>query len=224
MKLLVAGDSFTYGHNLKDRHLNSWPNVLIKRLGYQLIDRSKPGVSNQYIINEVIETIQNESVENVIVGFTDIARYELYQHNNKIQVVPTRNVSQNDAVNEYNQLYLKNFYNELYLLKNFINQIVMLEALLKGRNINYVFFNAFGNRKLLIENYNKINLKHLDSKTFIGWPYDDMNSLTENFNRLPCGHPDIDAHIFWADILYDFLNDKEQFKSKFEKLTGRQYQ
>jgi hypothetical protein len=224
MTLLVAGDSFTYGHNLKDRHLNSWPNLLAKRLGYRLIDKSKPGVSNQYIINTVLETVQTQNIENVIIGFTDIARYELFQNTDTVQVVPNRKVIQNDVVEQYDRLYLKNFYNELYLLKNFINQVTMLEALLKSKKINYILFNAFGNRKILIENYKKINLNLLSSKTFVGWPYDDMNTLTEKFKRLPCGHPDIEAHIFWADMLYDFLNDKAQFKFKFKKLTGRDYQ
>ena len=224
MKLLVAGDSFTYGHNLKDRHLNSWPNKLIKRLGYQLIDKSKPGVSNQYIIRSVMDTLHNQKVENVIIGFTDIARYELFQNNDAVQVVPNRKITQNDAVAQYDQLYLKNFYNELYLLKNFINQVAMLETFLQVRKINYIFFNAFGNRNILIENHNKVDLDVLSSKTFLGWPYDDMNSLTENFDRLPCGHPDVEAHTFWADMLYDFMNDKTQFQFKFKKLTGRDYQ
>lgn len=224
MKLLVAGDSFTYGHNLKDRHLNSWPNVLIKRLGYQLIDNSKPGVSNQYIINSVLDTLQKEKIENVIIGFTDISRYELFQNNDTVQVVPNRKIVQTDVVEQYDQLYLKNFYNELYLLKNFINQVMMLESFLKIKKINYVFFNAFGNRKILLRNYKEVKLDSLTSTTFLGWPYDDMNTLTENFDRLPCGHPNIDAHIFWADMLYDFLNDKKSFEFKFKKLTGRNYQ
>jgi hypothetical protein len=224
MKLLVAGDSFTYGHNLKDRHLNSWPNQLNKRLGYQLIDKSKPGVSNQYIITTVMETLHTQNIENVIIGFTDVARYELFQNNDMVQIVPNRKIIQNDEVERYNQLYFKNFYNELYLVRNFINQVAMLESFLKVKKINYTFFNAFGNRNILIENYKKINLNVLSSKTFLGWPYDDMNNLTENFDRLPCGHPDVKAHEFWADILYDFLNNKEQFKFKFQKLTGRQYQ
>ena len=224
MKLLVAGDSFTYGHNLKDRHLNSWPNVLNKRLGYQLIDKSKPGVSNQYIIDAVLETVQTQTVENIIIGFTDISRYELFQDNDTVQIIPNRKIVQNEAVEQYDQLYLKNFYNELYLLKKFINQVTMLEAFLKSKKINYIFFNAFGNRKILLENYRKVNIELLSSKTFLGWPYDDMNTLTENFDRLPCGHPDAEAHEFWADIIYDFLNDKELFKFKFKQLTGRQYQ
>ena len=224
MKLLVAGDSFTYGHNLKDRHLNSWPNVLTKRLGYQLIDKSKPGVSNQYIITSIIETLHNQNIENVIIGFTDISRYELFQNDTAIQVVPNRKIIQNDAVDQYDQLYLKNFYNELFLLKNFINQVSMLEAFLKNKKIKYTFFNAFGNRNVLIKNHNKVNLDMLNSKTFLGWPYDDMNSLTESFDRLDCGHPDIEAHEFWADMLYDFWNDKISFEFKFKKLTGRDYQ
>jgi hypothetical protein len=224
MKLLVAGDSFTYGHNLKDRHLNSWPNQLVKRLGHQLIDKSRPGVSNQYVITQVMETLHTQNIENVIIGFTDVARYELFQNNDTLQVVPNRKIIQNYEVEQYNKLYLKHFYNEIHLLRNFINQIVMLEAFLKGKKINYVFFNAFGNRNILIENHKKINLNMLSSKTFLGWPYDDMNSLTENFDRLPCGHPDVKAHTFWADMLYDFLNDKKQFEIKFKTLTGRAYQ
>ena len=224
MKLLVAGDSFTYGHNLKDRHLNSWPNKLNGRLGYELIDKSKPGVSNQYIIRSVMDTLHSQEVENVIIGFTDIARYELFQNNDVLQVVPNRKIVQNDAVAQHNQIYLKNFYNELYLLKNFVYEVVMLEAFLQARKIRYIFFNAFGNRNILIENHNKVNLDVLSSKTFLGWPYDDMNSLTENFDRLPCGHPDVEAHTFWADMLYDFMNDKTQFQFKFKKLTGRNYQ
>lgn len=224
MNLLVAGDSFTYGYNLKDRNLNSWPNVLSRRLGCQLIDKSKPGVSNQYIINTVLETLETQIVENVIIGFTDVARYELFQNGVAVQVVPNRKVIQNKTVEQYDEIYLKNFYNELYLLKNFINQVAMLESFLKVKKIKYTFFNAFGNRKILIEYHKKINLNLLNSNTFLGWPYDDMNALTENFNRLPCGHPDIEAHSFWADMLYDFWNDKILFGDKFKKLTGRQYQ
>jgi hypothetical protein len=224
MKLLVAGDSFTYGHNLKDRHLNSWPNVLSKRLGYQLIDKSSPGVSNQYIINTVLETLREQEVNNVIIGFTDISRYELFQNNSKVQVIPNKRIVQNPEVDEYDNLYLRNFYNEEYVLKNFIAQVMMLEAFLKTKKINYILFNAFGNRKVLIEHHKKVGIDLLDSTTFLGWPYDDMNTLTENFDRLPCGHPDVEAHSFWADMLYDFLNDKVQFKFKFKKLTGRNYQ
>lgn len=224
MNLLVAGDSFTHGHNLKDRHLNSWPNVLTKRLGYQLIDTSKPGVGNDLIINSVIGETQAQKIDSVIIGFTDIARYELAQGDDVIQLVPNRRIVQNPIVEEYDKLYTKNFYNELYLLRKFINQVVMLEGYLKSKKIKYYFFNAFGNRKILLENYNKVNIKSINPDTFIGWPYDDMNTLTENFERLPCGHPGVEAHKFWADMLYDFWNNRASFLFKFKKLTGRQYQ
>ena len=50
MKIYVSGDSFTYGDELKDRTVSSWPNLLAKKLNAEMVDTSMSGSSNERIL------------------------------------------------------------------------------------------------------------------------------------------------------------------------------
>jgi hypothetical protein len=81
MKRLIAfGDSYTYGHGLedcwvKDEFKNdtytvgnvysqySWPSLVAKTLGYELVNNSEPGLSNLGMLHKLLNTMfTNNSV------------------------------------------------------------------------------------------------------------------------------------------------------------------
>ncbi len=55
MKLLYTnGDSFTYGSELENQ-TSTWPVLLAKMIGYELVNDAQPGASNDYIVRRTVE-------------------------------------------------------------------------------------------------------------------------------------------------------------------------
>ena len=221
-RLLTAGDSFTYGFNLPDRNVNKWPAVLANKLSCKLLDVSNEGVSNDYIIRKVKENI-NKDIGIAIIGFTSVARTEIFFNDEYVQILPGSKFRDQKLV-DYHQNYYNKEFNEVESLEIFVKSVKTLERDFIDREIDYYFFCSFGNRQIIASNENSRRLENvMSSDRFIGWPYHDMTTMLYGQEKLSCGHPGKQAHVFWANLLYDFIKDSISFKKSFKKITGKEY-
>lgn len=56
--LLVSGSSFSFEHqDSEEVEITKWPSILSKKMDLQLINKSKPGASNSYIFDHLMENI-----------------------------------------------------------------------------------------------------------------------------------------------------------------------
>ena len=54
MKIVAAGDSFTYGEELADLQ-NAWPYVLGKKISAEVVNLGRPACSNDKIFRLIFE-------------------------------------------------------------------------------------------------------------------------------------------------------------------------
>ena len=77
MRLYTVGDSFTYGQELSNPSEQSWPHVLGKMLGYTVDNHARPGASNDYIVRQTVEYLEQNQPDLVIIGWTIEDRIEI---------------------------------------------------------------------------------------------------------------------------------------------------
>lgn len=94
-KLWVFGDSFTFGDGCRSdkgildgdleyynqfvsKNYDLWPNLLAKKVGYELENLSKSGASNDFIFDSIINSIENiKSEDTIIISKTFSQRFDI---------------------------------------------------------------------------------------------------------------------------------------------------
>jgi len=149
MKLYTIGDSWTYGDELVNPKKDSWPSVLSKDLGCELINEAAPASSNDWMFRKTIEWVctQNDVSDTlIIVGWSEPNRRE---ENYQFLIY---------GKTLWRKLMKYFFNNELAHYKS-ICYMVALQEFLKSRNIKYLFFqpwyDIFGSENKLQESRDK---------------------------------------------------------------------
>jgi lysophospholipase L1-like esterase len=104
-KLIVIGDSFTWGDECKSDcgyeyeskypmgDENMWPNLLSSNLNLPLINYSKPGGSNQMVLRYLTQSMESlNQGDFVIVGLTSPDRFELPYKNEMLRLIPNKHM------------------------------------------------------------------------------------------------------------------------------------
>ena len=231
--LYTVGDSWTYGDDLKNPQVESYPYLLSKRIGCDLINDGRNFAGNDWIFRKSVKFIASNEIENIhtfIVGWSNHCRREenfkfFYGGSPEIEKVFRSRDSQYDLVKEkvgsLSKVVLRNkflgddddtskmisklLYNkELSIIKT-LTYIVSLQELLKSKKINYVFFFPWYDMNLEKKNINDIYL-HIDKDYCIG-PTIGSHKIPTDGNR----HPNKKEHEWMSDKLYDFIGDKYGF-------------
>ena len=122
MKLYFNGCSFVYGGELDNPERDSFPNVLQRKIGCEILDDSENGISNQRILRTTLSRDLSDCF--VIIGWTSLFRYEYFEDGW-------------ETVYTQNQVpYLK----VEWFIMNFINQVLAVQNYLKYNNIPFFFF------------------------------------------------------------------------------------
>lgn len=150
--ILTNGDSWTEGYYLSDV-AHAWPNVLSKLTNSTVKNLARGGGSNNRIFRTTIkELCTNSEITTLIIGWTDIARFELpLRHGDYIRIygreasVEDRSYVDQMSTSEESiyQFYAKHLFNEFLNLQNLLTYIVTLQDLCKGKNIKFLNFLAF---------------------------------------------------------------------------------
>ncbi len=202
MKLLVVGDSFTYGEELSDLN-NAWPYLLGNKLGFTVNNLAKPGSGNTRLIRHAVEQINNYDL--IIIAWSHFARTELADENGfydiwpGCSILPHKEFSswRNEVINYYSK-----HHNDQYLYNQYLINIILIQQYLKFNNKKYIMLDTFGNN-----NYRKNNtvVDQIDPTYYIGWPTTTMMEWTYKTPQGPNGHFLEQGHEIVADKIYEHI-------------------
>lgn len=205
-RLIASGCSFTAGYGLADPDTESWPAVLGKLLGCEVINLAEPGAGNTYIINKIMDfKLSNPGEDDlVIIGWSHWGRYDFCEPWGKIV-----HLAHNSRMHQdFRDHLFRLFYNETYLYKKYLNTVLLAQSWLKEEANGYLMFEALSGMhtgEYMADPVNRALAKKVDRKNFLGFAIKNMDNLTDSDQRLPDGHPNAVAHAQMARVLHDHL-------------------
>ena len=212
MKLYFNGCSLTYGDDLDDKSL-AWPSLLAKHYKSEhWFNDSISGGSNDRIVFNTVQNIEN--FDKFYIAWTYITRFTRYCSADNGEV--NFNVNGTHALLEnmyeykqYAKLHYSHWYSELYALKCWLQQTVLLQSLFKQHNKAYkmiylvdndlgAFVNSrdsFQTKMQKFESFNNLSDDILDKE------YNDIIRLVNSI--------DVDNCINWnqKDINIDHVSE-----------------
>lgn len=150
MRIYANGCSFTYGFELINPSVSSWPALVADKLNSTIVNDAVSGSSNYSIVYRTIKNINND-YDLYLIAWTDYSRFTFYKSDNnyetnfnvhlKTEFEPLKNCSE---FRDMGRMLYKHWYNELYAFKLWLQQIIQLQSLLKNKN--YLMINTMPNR------------------------------------------------------------------------------
>jgi hypothetical protein len=218
MKILLNGDSNMCGEELEDRSLGIAPQ-LCNLLGYEGINLSLSGSSNDRIYDTTMDYIKNNPAPDLIViGWSEYARVQWFltdQGYPEWLEINNLGVGKREPPAEYN-LRLQhwhqtadNFEYRLGLTLYWHQRIYNLHKYLEYLKIPHVFFNAFHDFKV-----NQIEFQ-LDWNNKFMNPYDQDNTYVQwctkqGYQEITPGwyHYEPAGQRAWAEKLHAYIKDQ----------------
>jgi len=156
MKLYFNGCSFTYGNELKDPQKNSWPVLVASSINADFTNDSVNGGTNDRIMYKTILNFRH--YDYFFIAWTYYERFTEYNpidnfeinFNSALNMDPSLHYSDDLKLNrwkyqEYGKLFYKYWFNELYELKKWLQQIILLQAFFQGHDKKYLMLNTANN-------------------------------------------------------------------------------
>ena len=163
-KFYFVGDSTTYGQDLLDhqRETVSYPALVSKHHAAECVNDAIIGSSNNRTISQVLQNIGK--YDKIYILFTFTNRFTLYDPKNWYPVnfnelLSSSNYQNIDYYKNFGRYYYGFWSSPLFEFKDFLEQIVMLQAILEQKNQSYLM--RFGSTaiwsKLICEEKDFIN-------------------------------------------------------------------
>lgn len=219
MKILVLGDSTTFGAELSDLppiqcfgkygddlidsqgnlyHSKpsslAYPSLLGEKFNCEISNESIIGGSNDRIFRLAITRTANEHWDLVICAWTSLERFDLTDGHKDIAV---------SMINpwEYNWVkeYIKHHWDPIRQDYNFIVKLLALQSYFKQKNQRYVYVNS---SNINIHDHKLWN--EIDNNKWISWKT-DFYSWTADYPKGPSGHVLEQGHAIIADIIFDAI-------------------
>lgn len=231
MKILVAvGCSHTHGSMIDgvngSSHYgvrNGFPGMIAKENGYELINISKPGGSNQYIHRMTCKYLNyhlNPKAEYLfLLGWTSVDRIELryedsttYKHITRGDHIDYKNVpfTANSDKKVFHSPEIKEMldytpllFSSTQLIDSWASYVIALQNIFKHKGINYYMHNTC--MELRKTKNNITLLENIDLTRYYS-PFKEQDSLVHHNLRkdlfmTPCWHFREDGHREWASVL-----------------------
>jgi hypothetical protein len=239
MRIYACGCSLTYGTELTNPSESSWPALLAKKLNAELVNASQGGSSNQRILYQTIKHLQH-NYDLYLIAWSEYSRYTFYKSNNNHAVGffnigsehPTH--GKDKSYRDMGKLLYKEWYNELFAFKLWLQQIIQLQKILE--NSNYVMINSFQNeldnwlssKEQFIEktkhliNFDLMNddqifdehkeiqyyISVIDKTKFYRWNDFHITQLCSEFKYGPGHHILEEGHEHLANLIYQHICSK----------------
>ena len=160
MKLYFNGCSFVYGGELDNPERDSFPNVLQRKIGCEILDDSENGISNQRILRTTLSRDLKDYM--AIIGFTSLYRTEYISKNGTwAKLNPSRKIRKEHE--DFSMI------KDEWLLMNFINQALVFPIHFKYNNIPFFFFLSFANNMDERERVLKYWTEYKENKPMSEW-------------------------------------------------------
>lgn len=235
-RLIVFGDSNTYGANLNDADNvtfkvpsnKTWGNHVATNLGIPLVNKAIPGSGNdsmqrlflEYICQEIPVYDDNERFkvfyehgDGVIFCFTYLERIEIYNKDTKNFHRILVNGRPQDQKLKDSMIYIWSKESEFILQRKLLHTIYQIGEICKNKNIPLLITHVaktFELGNIENESFNS----SLISKINVPWIKDGMiNFLNEYHDKtnitvqLPCHHPNDLGHKLWGERITKYIKD-----------------
>ena len=209
MLLYTLGDSFTYGEELPDPSKQGWATLVSEQLGYDLINRGRPGCGNNYMIKTAMKEVPKLKPDLVIVAWTSCGRMEFSDRFSVYDIWPgcQRRFEKPHPHRDTLIKYITSWNNDMHQYRGWLRSVALLQDFFKLRNINYRFLNTFDNHVLNVRyaKHSKDYIDLIDTDKFIGWPDTSMMEWMGDCAKGPGGHPLELGHQRIADVVVNAL-------------------
>lgn len=148
MKLYFNGCSHTWGDDLSNPNIQSWPAVLSQTLGVEFLNDSVSGGTNDRIVYRTIKHI--DQFDKFYIAWTYTSRFTRYRSDNNHDVNFNVHLKHNlyghdPDFKNYGMIHYRIWSNQLYEFKLWLQTIILLQSLFKVKNKPYVMLNADNN-------------------------------------------------------------------------------
>ena len=207
MKILAIGDSFTYGEELPDLEL-AWPCVLAKQLNSTVTNLGQPASGNTRMVRTAIEHSINYDL--VIIAWSRYTRIETSDELGTYDLWPGCSSLPHRKSMPYREeliRYITLHHNDEYLYKQYLVNIVLLQAFFKNNGIKYLMLDSFGNNNGTVHFRNNCPelVRQIDSSYYLGWPTESMMEWTYGSPKGPGGDFLEEGHLKVANKLYEYI-------------------
>lgn len=234
-RLVVFGDSNTYGHNMYDADNiyfkvpsnKTWANQVASSLGIPLVNKAIPGSGNdsiqrlflEYICQEIpiyddIERFSTfyEPGDGIIICFSFLERMEIYDKENNKYHRMIANSKLPDQKLKDSLHYIWAMEPKFILQRKLLHMIYQIVEICKNKNIPLLIthvLNTFDGGYIENENLNS----SLKSKINVSWIKEGIINFLREYNRktgatvqLPCHHPNELGHKLWGERVIKYIN------------------
>lgn len=209
-KIFAYGDSFVVGTGVDPSA--SWISLLGKRLGVDTVNRGVSGGSNKLSINILfadLKDIVDTRDHLVIFSWTSMLRSTFY-YKNQWQNIQLGHYYEDVDIRNRVDNYYNTIYNDYEGYTEFYQQQIMIDSLLKSKNINYVFVNSFSDSPVDINCF-KQEQEYFEQfinrdKYILG--KDSIFNVVCNQQRMVCNdgfHPSEQGHEWMTDKTISYL-------------------
>jgi hypothetical protein len=215
MRLYFNGCSHTWGDDLADPSTTAWPAVLSRNLNAEFLNDSSSGGTNDRIIYRTINNINQ--FDKFYIAWTYTTRFTRYRSDNNHDVnfnphlVHSLYGNDSNFIN-YGKMHYQTWHNELYAVKLWLQNIIMLQRLFETERKPYVMINSNNNHldrwlsgrndfnnnvkslvcfdqmdnDILLQEHHEIQqlISLIDTTHFIGW---NIWCLTDELDHYPVG-------------------------------------
>lgn len=226
--LYAVGDSFTFGQELiKDEarpkyyeqteveRQRCYIGLLAKKLNVEQINAARPGGSNQFMYRRMLTDVSDLLTKYspneifVMVGFTYVGRREFFKTNgNVFDFLPNWEPSSPDPGYDLWHLLTRDFSSDYADFAFDQMMLLGVQNFLRVNNIPFLLSWSLRHDSLSKTEATIIPETIIKQRCLLNRWYDQsfMNfTFLNKFPRGPGGHPLDEAHIAWADLLYDYI-------------------
>lgn len=218
MRILVVGDSLSYGSELPDmpRYLglhgntdhatgsdhppsqHAWPSLIGKRLNIDVDNLSIAGGSNDRIFRLAVSQSLRQSYHTVICAWTSIDRFDFSWQGKDLPLTAGVRV---DVQFPWFKSYLVDHHDELKSQQRWLTQLLSLQALFKQHQQKYLFVKSCG---FHINKSFQYLVDKIDDTHCVDWQHDMMHWCSE-LPQGPQGHFLEQGHELVADRLIEHM-------------------
>jgi hypothetical protein len=209
-KIFAYGDSFVVGTGVDPSA--SWISLLGKKLDVDVINRGISGGSNKLSINILFADLKNiiDTKDHLVIfSWTSMLRSAFY-YKNQWQNIQLGHYYEDVGIRNRVDDYYKTIYNDYEGYTEFYQQQIMIDSLLKSKNINYVFVNSFSDSPFDVNCFKEEQEyfeQFIDRNKYI-LGKDSIFNVVCNQQRMVCNdgfHPSEQGHKWMADKTIAYL-------------------
>lgn len=223
MRFYFNGCSHTYGDDLEEPEKVAWPVLVANHYNVEFLNDAMSGGTNDRIVQRTLKYIND--YDKFYIAWTSISRFSHHCSDANSIVNFNANLvnafySGHERFDTYGTLYYKYWFDEIYAFKNWLHQIILLQAVFEKNNKNYTM--------LISDKPEFIMLRDLsDKQNLLSYKLYDMNDdqIEDEYNEIETllSQINFDKFVDWKNwYLRKFRNDVKLGKTRHYLEEGHQ--